>query len=418
LVVYLLIIPLLAIGILSTSLSATSAVGAQRITTSTPGTNLAIAIELDSQIVEDLNNNNLFDPGDSVRYVITYRNTSSEEISDVMMVADYDATSISSILNITSGGVVNQDTGTITWKIGTLPIDTVNTISYEARIIARFRPEGSRRIETLVTISSQTTGDISTSSAIDVRIPSLNISKSRELIKDTNKNNQPDVGDTIRYTVKVLNDGNVDAINVLIEDNYDQEQLGQPISISAEGINTGDVIKWTFDRLDKGDEITVTYETSVLTTLPLGKNSVENIVTVLCDGTMSIKVENSFDVEVLPTATSTIAPSQLPTATPEPAFIPAGPTGESISASSLAWLAIGFMLLALVGLFSLGVLVYFNKQIPSTLRDGFILSLLMGTVIILGLAGSVERSAIAGLIGTVAGYVLRSVVDRPGGNSE
>jgi hypothetical protein len=33
-------------------------------------------------------------------------------------------------------------------------------------------------------------------------------------------------------------------------------------------------------------------------------------------------------------------------------------------------------------------------------------------VIILGLAGSIERSAVAGLIGTLAGYVLKGITTK------
>jgi len=131
--------------------------------------------------------------------------------------------------------------------------------------------------------------------------------------------------------------------------------------------------------------------------------------------------EESIAIEFNPTETPSPTPTHTPTptytltpVTPVSANQSAGPTSQAISPTAQALLAFGFILAAMGGLFAFTFLIHNEKKIPTTLRDGYILTLIMGTVIILGLAGSVERSAIAGLIGTVAGYVLRGVVEGSG----
>jgi hypothetical protein len=149
-------------------------------------------------------------------------------------------------------------------------------------------------------------------------------------------------------------------------------------------------------------------------TFPLGITSVANQVKLSAEGTEPISAKSSFDVEVIPTPTPMPSPTAVPpTPTPAPVYEPAGPTAGGISRDHQALLAGGFIALAIVGIIVVGYLIGRGKEIPDAFRDSFVLAMIMGTVIILGLAGSVERSAIAGLIGTVAGYVLRAAVTKP-----
>jgi uncharacterized repeat protein (TIGR01451 family) len=369
---------------------------------------LTIEKTVDVQLVNDLNGNVRLDPGDTVRYSINYRSTGTIDLTNVKVIDDYDQTAIAGIAKITPGGV--DDRNTISWNIGDLPVGGSGTITYEATFNSAFPPEGTRQVENQVKIFSDQTDAVSASFSIDVMIPNLEISKSWDLIGDgdVNANGQPDPGDTISYTITVINVGDVDASNILIRDDYDQKLLDQPASISDGGVNEGDIIGWEFDRLDAGQEISVTYAAAVISAFPVGKSTIKNMVTVSSQGTLPITAENSIEIEVAPTEVA---------AAPASASQSAGPTSEAISPLAQAWLAFGFLLAAMVGLIVFGILTYRDKEIPNILRDGYILTLIMGTVIILGLAGSVERSAIAGLIGTVAGYVLRSAVEGGGGRS-
>jgi uncharacterized repeat protein (TIGR01451 family) len=420
-IVILLIVPVLVFGFFLAQTGRGSPVSAQQGFTATPrptavpGANLAVEKSLDSQLVNDLNGDGLIDPGDTVRFTITFRNSGSENLSNVQLVDTYDDSVIDSILNITAGGVENRDANTISWSLGDLRrAAPPGTVTYEAKFISQFPPQGPRRVESLIKITSDQTDDTSASFSMDLRIPKLSVSKSREFITDADTDGQADPGDKIRYTIRVRNEGTVNAARVLIVDNYDQQFIEQPASISSPGVNNGDVIRWDVPQLETGAELVVTYETTVLLTIPVGKSSIKNTVTVTSSGTSPITAEHSFDVDVHGTATPSKVPEQIPTGTPV-AYIAAGPTTkDSISASAQAWLTGGFLLLALVGMVALGVLVYLERDIPSFMRDGYVPTLVMVAVVLLGLTGAVERSAIAGLIGTVAGYVLKGVVDTVG----
>lgn len=394
--------------VLSTSSQNLEPVAALQEETPTPESTLVpgeltIKKDFDVQLVSDLNGNGLLDPGDTVRYSINFQNTGTIDVTNVKVIDDYDQTAIISIANITLGGADNSDT--ITWDIGDLPVGGSGTINYEATFKDIFPPEGTKQVKNQVIISSDQTDAASASATVDVMVPNLKISKSRELTADVNTDGRPDPGDKIKYTITVKNIDKVNAVNIRIRDDYDQNLLDQPATISDGGVNNGDIISWDFESLDAGQERSVTYDAVVNSAFPVGKSTVKNMVTVSSQGTLPITAENSIEIEVAPTAVTT------KTAVTGPPSQSAGPTSQALSPTAQAWLAFGFLFAAMGGLIALGFLTHSGKEIPHTLRDGYILTLIMGTVIILGLAGSVERSAIAGLIGTVAGYVLRSVVE-------
>lgn len=255
-------------------------------------------------------------------------------------------------------------------------------------------------------------------------LPKLTVNKNSQLIGDQNSNDFIDPGDTIRYTIRLKNIDNYPADFVEIVDDFDDTLLEKPDKISNDGYIKEGTIVWEIERLDAGQELTVTYDVKVILTFPIGKSIVKNSVAVKIQGVTSITGEKSIEIEFNPTQTPfpTSTLTTTPTLTPTPSYTPfpitpvsanqsAGPTSQAISPTAQALLAFGFILAAMGGLFAFTFLIHNEKKIPTTLRDGYILTLIMGTVIILGLAGSVERSAIAGLIGTVAGYVLRGVVE-------
>jgi len=263
--------------------------------------------------------------------------------------------------------------------------------------------------------------NIPTNTPTNTPLPVLTVEKSSQVIGDQNSNGSTDPGDTISYTITVKNIGSYAASDVVIQDDYDDQHLEQPDKISDNGMVSEGIIVWEFEGLDAGQEITVTYDVKVSLAFPSGKTTIKNIVTVKIQEVISTNGEYNIVVVVTPTSTptTTLVPTQTPPPTitqpAAPTLLPAsqsaGPTGQAINPFAQACLAFLLILVAMGGLIAFAILTLTGKEIPGTLRDGYILTLIMGTVIILGLAGSVERSAIAGLIGTVAGYVLRGVVE-------
>lgn len=80
-------------------------------------------------VLNDADNSGNASPGDTLRYSFSYTNTSSENLSDLVITSDYDQNHIFLITNISEGGT--DDDNKITWKIGNLKSNQSVTVSYD-----------------------------------------------------------------------------------------------------------------------------------------------------------------------------------------------------------------------------------------------------------------------------------------------
>jgi hypothetical protein len=369
--------------------------------------------QVEAELAVDLNNNDLVDPGDTLRYTIDFRNAGATDITELKVIDDYDQSKIAEIKNISSNG--SRDENKITWDLGVLEPGEESQVSYEATLKSMFSPKGSQLMEDSVTISGKNTNTASYTLPVEIKVPKLQVSKEYALVEDVNGDGEPSSGDTLEYTITIKSDGDVEATGLVLVDDYDESRFDSITEVSEGGKNSGKDIVWESSKLAPGEELVVSYQARLLSTFAQGKTKVENTVTLSTDRTESIQAENSFVVEVLPTPVPTLEPTPVPSEA-----VNTGPKGEGIDPEWLAYLAAGFLVLSSIGL---ALILYAcsnasnntnNKTNgnPKLLRDSFFLVLLMGSVIILGLAGSIERSAVAGLIGTLAGYVLKGITTK------
>jgi hypothetical protein len=78
----------------------------------------------------------------------------------------------------------------------------------------------------------------------------------------------------------------------------------------------------------------------------------------------------------------------------------------------------------LIGLLVLGGLVviaymvkhgdFVQHERSRVIRVSIVVTMVIGAVLIMGLFGGIERGAAAGILGTVAGYLLRGIKDEGG----
>jgi uncharacterized repeat protein (TIGR01451 family) len=221
-----------------------------------------VAIEKSEEgvLVNDLNSNGVIDPGDTVRFGVTYRNSGTVVLTGIKVVADYDQTFVVGIANLAPGGQDDKDK--ITWDLGTLAPGDNLSISYEATLKNSILPQGPVTVANKVEITSDQTEPVSTLQSANVKVPNLKISKNKELIGDLNADGRPGPGDTLKYTLKIQNTGDVEAVNILIEDDYDQSLLNLPLSIPSGGVNNRDMISWHFDRVGSKADISIAYDDS------------------------------------------------------------------------------------------------------------------------------------------------------------
>jgi uncharacterized repeat protein (TIGR01451 family) len=385
--------------------------------TAVPGVSVVVEKSVEGALTYDENANGLVDPGDTVRYEIVFRNSGTDALTGIVVVSNYDQDAVQSIANAVPAG--NDDKDKITWNFDQLAAGNILSIAFEATLKRNFQPEGSQAVENTFEFSCAQEIAVSTRQTVTVRVPDLSINKKWELKRDLNADGQPGPGDTLSYTVTVQNTGEVEATDIIVEDDYDPYLSIQASSIKDGGVDNGNAIRWLYDRLDPEMQIAITYDAVLNSVFPIGKTSINNTVHVSAKGTNPVEfTTEAFAVSVIPTPTVTPTgePTDiLPTST---AVSPsAGPTTQGLQPEHLALLGYGLIFLALAGVLVFSFLIYKGREISGALRDAFVLALIMGTVIILGLAGSVDRAAIAGLIGTVAGYVLKSAssVGEPSG---
>jgi uncharacterized repeat protein (TIGR01451 family) len=370
------------------------------------GAHLSLEKNIENELIGDLNENGVIDPGDTIRYTIVYLNSGEERVTDVVLLDDYDESAITRIENISPSGL--DDGSILQWNFDTIAPGERGSVTYDAVIKDVFPADGSVEIPNIAMISSNQTESLTASYSVEVQVPKLGISKTRVIQGDLNSNGQPDPGDTLLYTITVTNLGMVEAYDILLIDDYDEALFNQPLEITLGGVNDGNMIEWHFDEsLQPDTQEIVSYGITLKMNFPIGTTLVENTANLSGEGFDNKSAEDTFEIEFQPTLTPTEAP---PSATPVPPPLVSG-TSEGIEFEGKYLLfMVGFLILAgfivLVILSSGDILDEENRA--DVIRDGFIITLVVGAVLTLALAGAIEHSATTGILGTVAGYLLKS----------
>lgn len=268
--------------------------------------------------------------------------------------------------------------------------------------------------------------DLSSSSLQQQTETQLTIRKSKDesMVFDADDDQQLDPGDRIRYILTYENSGSEAVANVIIEDNYDQS-LVTVSQISEGGADNGDLIQWVFDVLDPGEGGELSYVITLKPSLKLGSYQISNVAAIYGDGVERSETSVLQEVIVEPTATNlptetaipspTSVPSETsaPTATAVPAVPIVGaivPTGDPI----FYWIMGGLILsLEVGGLIVIAIIArsgqFEQGERSRVVRVAIVVTMVVGAVLIMGIFGGIERGAAAGILGTVAGYLLRGI---------
>ncbi len=384
--------------------------------TPTPAPILKIIKERSPDLVEDLDGDGTIDPGDTIEYTITYENIGDAEATKVTIVDDYDQDYIDSIANISDKGKDDEDT--ITWDVGTVQAKAKGSVTYEARLDIGF--SGGPIVMNTATINSEETDPVEVTESTPVKGPILTIDKKRAavLVRDLNGNGKPDPGDIIKYIITYENISDVQAIEVVLVDDYDQDYIESIANISADGRDNEDTITWNLTPVAAGAKDSASYDATLKSVFPPGPSNVENKATISGDNVETASDKEPVLVEVIPTPTPTPAPTftPVPTAAPTPSTLKVqatiaqgeGPLSNTQITILLAMLLVGG--LVVVGFMAFQTLTSDqaakDREHIRCLIEGVILVVIFFSIIVLALHNAIERDGVISIVSAIVGYML------------
>ncbi|GLZ78668.1 hypothetical protein Afil01_34750 [Actinorhabdospora filicis] len=238
-------------------------------------------------------------PGDTVTYTITVENTGTGPYPGASVSDD-----LSGVLDDAAWGAVSADTGTatftsptLTWT-GDLNAGQKATITYTVTVGKP--PGGDKKLKNTVTgpDGSQCTGSCSTETPV-----------ATYRLKKTATPATAKPGETVTYTVRVINDGEAEYKGASFTDDLsgvlDDATWGSVTASKGTATFASPTLSWTGD-LAKGEEATITYTVTV-NTPPAGDKKLTNAVT----GTDGSTCEGDCTT-VTPVAALTIAKTASP----------------------------------------------------------------------------------------------------------
>ncbi|MEW5767106.1 MAG: OmpA family protein, partial [bacterium] len=160
---------------------------------------------------EDLNKNGLAEPGETILYTITVKNTGGGEATGVVVtdtIPEYTGYMAGSI---TGHGVDDSNTSVLIWRIGTVPPYSESMVAFKVRI-ADPLPEGISEIRNKAVVTSENDKPVEPNIPVNINKPNLS---------DTTKvvsNPGPMPGEIVTYTIVVRNTGNGTATETVFRD--------------------------------------------------------------------------------------------------------------------------------------------------------------------------------------------------------
>jgi hypothetical protein len=375
-------------------------------------------VDVTSELVTDVAQNGRIDPGDTVRFVLSYANSGGGASQEAWLVADYPD---ELTREITSNPNNAQDTdGTLVWLIGSVPAGgTVNVVQFTVTFQETF-PPGVVTYELRASLRSRAGVLDERALAVPVFGPSLVVTPTIEFLVDASGDGLADAGDQIRVTIQYANVGTDTASNVVLSAAYDPAYL-EVSGVQPEGVQDTQqgTISWNFPALEAGSTGQVAFQARVLT-LPAGLANVRIAINIASDQTLSTSQEAQIGVT---------APTPTPEATPATPLVSETRVAQGqgiLSSFSIALLVGAFLLLSLLAIVYVASRVLpatpeerealdteeertANRQLVRELLEGVVLTAILFSVMVLGLQNALDRNSINSIIAGIVGYVAGRV---------
>jgi uncharacterized repeat protein (TIGR01451 family) len=211
-------------------------------------------------------------PGDLLTYTITVDNSGNKPATAVV-VTDVASVHLTAVTP-GQGGTYDAATRTITWNVGSVGPGAQETLTFTAEVVTP-TPNNTQLCNQGVVASAELapepTDNPATPAANDPTC--VNVVSAPDLsptTKEVQDLNGGDVvpGDTLRYTITVINQGTETATNVIVTDQVPPELTN--VSPLDGGTLSGSTITWNVGSLTPGQQAVVRFEADVVTPLVNG----------------------------------------------------------------------------------------------------------------------------------------------------
>ncbi len=381
------------------------------------GPNLRL-VDTTVELITDSDVNGRIDPGDAVRFTISYANTGGGPSPEATIVASYP-------VDLTREITANPDNasladGSLVWAIGSVPsTGEVRSVQFAVALQGTF-PAGITSYD-LVTALNAADGTLDQRTFnVQVSGPSPVATASYAFVADNNSNSLLDVGDQARVDVRYDNVGTDSIANVSLVVTYDTARF-EILQVSEGGTHTPEEgkIVWLIPVLAPNAPGTVNFIVSL-------RSMVAGAETVTMD--LAIGDDQSR------TSSQISLPVNPPTPTPEPS-----PTPESIiqeirpaqgsgilPGSAVAALIGAFLFLSLLALAFVASRVLpgtaeeraevdseseqaAQRRLVRELIEGVVLTAILFAVMVLGIQNSLDQDSVNSIIAGIVGYVAGRV---------
>lgn len=222
-----------------------------RITILTPlDLDFALTFEKDDLLADDADSNGIASPGDTIRYTILISSSveANAPIADLVLndnpspATTLVTGSVTTTLGtIVSGNGVNDTI--VQLELGDFSIGEVVTVTFDTLVKSPIPANLTRVVNQAFLVGDNlpllASNDPRTTAAGDATVTTLlaraemAASKDDELLVDADSSGGPTPGDTLRYRIRLSNDGNQSLANVNFQDNLDPNTQLVPGSVTA-----------------------------------------------------------------------------------------------------------------------------------------------------------------------------------------
>jgi uncharacterized repeat protein (TIGR01451 family) len=262
-------------------------------------------------LIGDVNGNGLVEPGDTLLYLVEIANIGNGAATGVIYrdTPDPNTTIVAGSVQPSQGSVALGNAGgrTILVNLGTIAPGAKARIGYRVTVNSPL-PAGVSRVSNQGTTSGNfppdRTDDPRTPTPDDptvvpvTNLPLLDLTKRDTLLLDADGNGAASAGDTLRYTIDIINIGSVSATGTSYDDTPDPNTTLVPGSVTtSQGtVTSGNAgappVTVDIGAIPPGAQVTISYDVRVNSPLPAGVSEVVNQGTLTGENVPGIRSDD------------------------------------------------------------------------------------------------------------------------------